>query len=233
MLCGARTISTTLQINELASLEPTTERGLHDIDHEITYPSRLGFVFHDSRGLESGTVKELDDIRKFLDRRAKNEMDAVHVIWYCVSANSCRPLVSAERQFFERDRGKVPVVVIFTKLGGLVARAYSDLKREGLTGADAHRGAAARADELLQTHFVKPIMEMGHPLMGYVSFKGLHKPSGQCVELMRKTVKALEHHDRNIQALFALASRYDLETRLKATLKGTWELGKNCSGEYL
>ncbi|KAG9028420.1 hypothetical protein FRB95_006498 [Tulasnella sp. JGI-2019a] len=219
------------EIYQPASLEPTTERGLHDINHEITYPSRPGFIFHDSRGLESGTVKELDEIREFLVRRARNEKDAVHVIWYCVSANSCRPLVSAERQFFERDRGKVPVIVIFTKLDGLVAKAFSDLKREGLVGADAHRGAPARADQLLQTHFIKPIMEMDHPPVGYVTFKGLHKPGGQCVELTRKTVKALEHHDQNLQAMFVFAAKYDLESRLTAALKWVWENGKGDTDE--
>ncbi|KAG9039783.1 hypothetical protein FRB95_007210 [Tulasnella sp. JGI-2019a] len=205
------------EISELPSLVPTTERGLHDINLEITYPSRPGFVFHDSRGLECGSEKELNEIREFLVQRANNERDAVHVIWYCVSANSCRPLVSAERQFFERGRGDVPVVVIFTKLDGLIAKAFGELKKEGLTGTIAHREAPARADQLLQTYFVRPIMEMAHPPMGYVSFRGLHKPGGQCAELTRKTVDALQHN-QNLQMMFVLASKYDLEARSKSSM---------------
>ncbi|KAG8984875.1 hypothetical protein FRB93_006224 [Tulasnella sp. JGI-2019a] len=202
-------------IRRLDSLIPTTARGLHDVNLEITYPSRPGFVFHDSRGLECGSANELNEIREFLVRMAKEEKTAVHVIWYCVLASSCRPLVSAERQFFERDRGEVPVIIIFTKLDGLVAKAYNELKAEGLAGGAAYQGAAARADELLQAHFVKPIKEMAHPPMGYVIFKGLHKPEGQCAELTRQTVKALEHN-QNLQMMFLLASRYDLEARLNA-----------------
>ncbi|KAG9011690.1 hypothetical protein FRB94_007923 [Tulasnella sp. JGI-2019a] len=160
-------------IQKLDSLIPTTARGLHDVNLEITYPSRPGFVFHDSRGLESGSVNELNEIREFLVRRAKKEKTAVHVIWYCVSAGTCRPLVAAERQFFERDRGQVPVIVIFTKLDGLETKAFSDLLAEKLTREAAHQGVPERADQLLRANFVKPIIEMAHPPMGYVAFKGM------------------------------------------------------------
>ncbi|KAG9033217.1 hypothetical protein FRB95_000472, partial [Tulasnella sp. JGI-2019a] len=199
------------------SLQPTMERGLHDVNLEITYPSMPGFVFHDSRGLESGSEVELNGIREFLAQRANDEQNAVHVIWYCVSANSCRPLVPAEKQFFKRDRGNVPAIIVFTKLDGLWAKAYSDLKRDGLSGGDAYKGREARANQLLQEHFVHPIMEMVHPPMGYVTFKGLHKPGGQCAELTRKTVEALRHN-QNLQKMFVLASKYDLEARLKAAV---------------
>ncbi|KAG9010068.1 hypothetical protein FRB93_004730 [Tulasnella sp. JGI-2019a] len=99
-----------------------------------------------------------------------------------------------------------------------MAKAYNDLKREGLTGGDAYQGAAARADQILQTHFMKPLMEMAYPPMGYVTFKGLHKPGGQCVELTRQTVDALGH-DQNLQMMFVLASHYDLEVRLMVLVK--------------
>ncbi|KAG9036447.1 hypothetical protein FRB95_008745 [Tulasnella sp. JGI-2019a] len=201
------------------SLVPTTARGLHDINLEITYPSRPGFVFHDSRGIECGSANELNEMREFLIQRAKNATNAIHVIWYCISANSDRPLVPAERQFFERDMGKVPVVVIFTKLDGLETRAYNHLKAEGLTRKAAFQGRKARANEMLQEHFVKRIMELAHPPMGFVSFKGLHKPGQHCAELTRKTVEALKHN-QDLQARFVLASRYDLKARLMAL--GGW-----------
>ncbi|KAG8978872.1 hypothetical protein FRB93_010524 [Tulasnella sp. JGI-2019a] len=153
---------------------------------------------------------------------------------YCVSTNSCRPLVPAEKQFFEHDRGNgmhntrtistthdnnpllVPAIVVFTKIDGLEAKAYSDLKREKLNGGDAYKGRVARANQLLQEHFVQPIMEMVHPPMG------LHKLGGQCAELTRKTVEALKHN-QNLQMMFVLASKYDLEARLKAAVNG-WQI---------
>ncbi|KAG9008674.1 hypothetical protein FRB94_013081 [Tulasnella sp. JGI-2019a] len=58
-------------------------------------------------------------------------------------------------------------------------------------------------------------MKMAHPPMGYVTFKGLHKPEGQCAELTRQTAEALEHN-QNLQMRFLLASKYDLEARLNA-----------------
>ncbi|KAG8996752.1 hypothetical protein FRB94_008047 [Tulasnella sp. JGI-2019a] len=76
-------------VRKLDSSVPTSARGLHDVDFGITYPSQPGFVFHDSRGLEPGSVNELNEIREFLVRRARNKKHAVHVIWYCRSAHIC------------------------------------------------------------------------------------------------------------------------------------------------
>ncbi|KAG8993479.1 hypothetical protein FRB94_010742, partial [Tulasnella sp. JGI-2019a] len=90
------------EITDLASLEPATARGLHDIDLEITYPSQPGFVFHDSRGPGDWSTDGLNLVHKFLVQRARKKGDAVHIVWYCVSTDSSRPLVSVERQFFEQ-----------------------------------------------------------------------------------------------------------------------------------
>ncbi|KAG8997033.1 hypothetical protein FRB93_000526 [Tulasnella sp. JGI-2019a] len=65
------------------------------------------------------------------------------------------------------------------KLDGLELKAYRDLEAEGLTKEAAHQGMAARADKLLQMNFVKPIMDMPHPPVAYVSFKGTWKPGSR------------------------------------------------------
>ena len=59
------------------------QRGMHDIEHQITYPGS-NFIFHDSQGFESGTTQELQLAWKFIeDRSTKVELnDQLHAIWY-------------------------------------------------------------------------------------------------------------------------------------------------------
>jgi hypothetical protein len=56
---------------------------MHDIGHQITYPGS-NFIFHDSRGFESGSTKELEVVWDFIEKRSiKTELkDQLHAIWY-------------------------------------------------------------------------------------------------------------------------------------------------------
>ncbi|KAJ7897556.1 hypothetical protein B0H14DRAFT_2226755, partial [Mycena olivaceomarginata] len=59
--------------------------GLHNIDDEICFRSKPGFVFHDSRGVEAGSATELSTVQQFVEERslaAKDLQTQLHVIWY-------------------------------------------------------------------------------------------------------------------------------------------------------
>ncbi|KAI0320649.1 hypothetical protein OF83DRAFT_1169191 [Amylostereum chailletii] len=93
-------------------------RGEHDIEDETIFPSLPGFVFHDSRGIESGSENEVVTIEAFVKRRSqsvKNKSEQLHAIWICLPLDDDRPLVQAEENLFRIDSGDVPVIVIFTK----------------------------------------------------------------------------------------------------------------------
>ena len=62
------------------------QRGLHDIEHQITYPG-CNFIFHDSQGFESGSTQELESAWKFIEERStRTELkDQLHAIWYIAS----------------------------------------------------------------------------------------------------------------------------------------------------
>jgi len=64
-------------------LMPSIERGLHDIEHQITYKGS-NFIFHDSQGFESGATEELKTAWEFIDRRSMETdlKDQLHAIWY-------------------------------------------------------------------------------------------------------------------------------------------------------
>ena len=59
------------------------QRGLHDIEHQITYPGS-NFIFHDSQGFESGSTEELEIAWKFIEKQsAETELkNQLHAIWY-------------------------------------------------------------------------------------------------------------------------------------------------------
>ncbi|KAG8874081.1 hypothetical protein FRB98_008636, partial [Tulasnella sp. 332] len=156
-------------IRRLENLDPTAERGLHDINHEITYPTYPGFVFHDSQGLEAGSVEEAQKIMDFVESRTKMEDEqALHAVWYCVSGDDARPFGAAEMKFFDLDKGKgkphnLPVVVAFTKYDALEIKAEGELGRENFTEEPTEQEIAARAEELFQEHFLKRVMTSPHP----------------------------------------------------------------------
>jgi hypothetical protein len=60
------------------------QRGEHNIENELRFTSHDGYVFHDSRGFESGDNKELEIVQDFvrLKSREKTLNDRLHVIWF-------------------------------------------------------------------------------------------------------------------------------------------------------
>ncbi|KAJ7755397.1 hypothetical protein B0H14DRAFT_2540770 [Mycena olivaceomarginata] len=61
------------------------ERGLHNIDDEIRFRSKPGFIFHDSRGVEASSATELSTVQQFVEKQSSAAEDLrtqLHVIWY-------------------------------------------------------------------------------------------------------------------------------------------------------
>ena len=60
-----------------------SQRGLHNIEHEISFKSNGRFVFHDSCGFEAGSIDELRKVQSFIEERANKERldDHLHAIW--------------------------------------------------------------------------------------------------------------------------------------------------------
>ena len=59
------------------------QRGIHDIDDEITFAGNPGYVFHDSCGIECGSSDEVDKLKSFIEGRAHTGdfAERLHVIW--------------------------------------------------------------------------------------------------------------------------------------------------------
>ena len=68
-----------------------TQRGEHDINDELVFSNHTGYVFHDSRGIESGTTEEVDILQEFIqckasERRLKSRL---HAIWFVNNVDYC------------------------------------------------------------------------------------------------------------------------------------------------
>jgi hypothetical protein len=57
---------------------------MHNIEDELTFTNHDGYIFHDSRGLESGGEQELQIVQDFVRRKSQEDRleDRLHAIWF-------------------------------------------------------------------------------------------------------------------------------------------------------
>ncbi|KAJ7133057.1 hypothetical protein C8R44DRAFT_611079 [Mycena epipterygia] len=171
-------------------------RGLHDIENQLIFKSNPQFIFHDSRGFESGSIEETEKVKTFIAKRAASSTLAkqLHAVWYCLPTDTNRPLLAADEQFFKTDvASKVPVIAIFTKFDGLITKAFTQLKAEGLDRKEAKQRQTERAHEMLSTDFIKRLMSTTFCPSEYVRMDDMRAKDNNCDELIGKTAKALSN----------------------------------------
>ncbi|KAF7350067.1 GTP-binding protein [Mycena venus] len=86
-------------------VEGSDSRGLHDIENQLIFKSNPQFIFHDSRGFESGSIDETEKVKAFIATRAGSNTlsEQLHAIWYCLPTDTNRPLLKADEDFFNTD----------------------------------------------------------------------------------------------------------------------------------
>ncbi|KAH9010869.1 hypothetical protein EDB85DRAFT_2125692 [Lactarius pseudohatsudake] len=177
-------------------LDPSMDRGEHRIDDELVFSNHRGYVFHDSRGIESASTKELEILQEFVRRkcRAARLGDRLHAIWYCVPMDNQRP--SLDLRFFNDicPDENVPVIAVFTKYDQFRRNVEIDWEDYGNPGDDV----TERTEKLFQEHYL-------HPLGDHVQFvrlEQMHRQNRGCDELIGKTAAAL---NEDTTALMLLA----------------------------
>ncbi|KZS94533.1 hypothetical protein SISNIDRAFT_453465 [Sistotremastrum niveocremeum HHB9708] len=189
--CGKTTI--------LAKFCPKSEaggetRGLHNIENELVAEDDYNFVAHDSRGFEAGTTAEVDIVMDFLQKRANlRSEDQIHVIWYCIQANS-RPLQETELGFFSQPRGQVAVICIVTKFDLLVeeclqkimeADNYDEEEDEEFT----MEKAVTMAAKIYRTKYEEPLLKMRYPPNIAIKLSNVHLPVPE-IKVLHELVNA-------------------------------------------
>ncbi|KAF8811823.1 hypothetical protein BYT27DRAFT_7023705, partial [Phlegmacium glaucopus] len=200
-------------------LEPTSERGIHDIDHPFAFASNPQFIFHDSPGFETGDESQLKKVQSFIKERARSTEvdDQLHAIWFCFVPNKARFLLDLEKRFFNEERaGSVPVIAIFTKFDYLISQVYDTRLEE-----DENRKAA---DRVLKETLRAPLFEYKFPPRADFCWSidlgwntDMHDEDGdhqeQVKELIKKTAESLD--DLALKILFVSLQQNNLELCLQ------------------
>ncbi|KDQ10924.1 hypothetical protein BOTBODRAFT_35871 [Botryobasidium botryosum FD-172 SS1] len=205
-----------------AILSPSSMRGLHKIDDSLIFPSNRGYVFHDSRGFESGATDELELVRDFIrTRAASNDLDEqLHAIWYCFPTDGNRLITAAEQEFFEKiDTGRVPVIAVFTKFDALDSAAFQILEASGLSFDEAKQGAPAHAEDLFKTTHLPLIQNQPHPPKGVVCLRNMQNSSSQkgISDLIEQTLTSLD--DDALKLLLISVQHSNVKLCVKAAVE--------------
>ena len=79
-----------------------SQRGEHNIEHELIFSNHKGYVFHDSRGFEGGSEDELKTVQEFVRLRSQEERlkDRLHAIWF-VPFNWVSNILNSQKSAFQ------------------------------------------------------------------------------------------------------------------------------------
>jgi len=149
---------------ERVQLDPTTERGEHNITDELTFTNHDGYVFHDSRGIESGSEEELEVVQKFVREKSREGpgqlKDRLHVIWYCIPMDNQRPLLDLKHFYDVCPDQNVPLIAVFTKYDQFKDNIEIDLERSGCANWESE--AHAKAERVFQEQYLGKLGGMPH-----------------------------------------------------------------------
>ncbi|KAF8341789.1 hypothetical protein F5887DRAFT_1135775 [Amanita rubescens] len=192
------------------------ERGLHDIEHQITFDGS-NFIFHDSQGFESGSTEELEIVWDFIEKRSgeteiKNQL---HAIWYCIPMDGPRPILPAELAFFTKGTGKVPLVVVFTKFDGQIINEYVTLMNPYIE--DKWEMARNNAEHTFQEVYLPKVLDAKYPPKAYVRLEDMDLPEKHCPELAQQTADAID--DESLHHLFVSTQKNNLDLCVKAAFQ--------------
>jgi len=197
-------------------LSPTIERGIHDIEDQITY-SGSNFIFHDSQGFEAGDNKELEDVWKFIEKRSASTItrEQLHMIWYCIPMEGSRPILSEELKFFTKGIGEVPLVAVFTKFDAQIIKEYvklDDMEDDG----DKWYKAKENAEYTFQSVYLPKVMNTQYPPRIHVHLEDMDLPETDCHELTERSAAVID--DPSLNRLFVSTQMNNLDLCVKSAL---------------
>ncbi|KDQ13486.1 hypothetical protein BOTBODRAFT_111446 [Botryobasidium botryosum FD-172 SS1] len=192
------------------------QRGEHNVEYSLRFPSNPGFVFHDSRGFESGAVEELELVREFIRMKATlgSMKSQLHAIWYCVPTDSNRFMTAADTEFFDTiDTGTVPVIAIFTKFDALDATAFSALIDLDVAHEEAQKQAPKHARAQFDRDLLPLVEKLTHPPKAVVCLRRSPDIQKAVSKLLESTLGAL--NDDALKVLLAQAQHVNVELCIK------------------
>ncbi|KAH9066180.1 hypothetical protein EDB87DRAFT_1553926 [Lactarius vividus] len=186
------------------------QRGEHTIDDQLVFSNHTGYIFHDSRGIESGSTEELGILQNFIRRRCgeRRLQDRLHAIWYCVPMDNQRPQL--DLRFFQGicPDQNVPVIAVFTKYDQFRKNIRINVEDFGSPDDDVSQVT----EELFQEYYLRPLGDD----VRFVRLENMHMQDMRCDKLIETTAAALNDETT---ALMLLAVQWgNLELSVKTAL---------------
>ncbi|KAH9056848.1 hypothetical protein EDB87DRAFT_1686730 [Lactarius vividus] len=197
--------------NEEVKLDPSMDRGEHRIDDELIFSNHRGYVFHDSRGIESGSTDELGILQNFIRRNVYDYVTTAdgRILRYCVPMDNQRP--GLDLKYFKDicPEKNVPVIVVFTKYDQFWQNVRIHVEDFG----SPDDNILDVADKQFQEHYLLPLGDD----VRFVRLEKMHKQNMGCDRLIETTAAAL--NDDALRLMLLAVQRGNLELSVKSALK--------------
>ncbi|KAJ7866348.1 hypothetical protein B0H13DRAFT_1725177 [Mycena leptocephala] len=194
----------------------TLFRGEHNIENQMIFKSNPGFIFHDSRGFESGALEETEKAKNFIKTRAAGSSlaEQLHAIWYCLPmADTTRPFLKTdEDSFVDQCIFPVPVIAIFTKCDGLFTEVRGTHLAGGMDPNELNTKCINKVEEILATRF-KVLQQRRFAPAAHVNTQGEGPSNEGYDECVKKLVQVTAGTLTNeaLQLLFVSVQRNNLD----------------------
>ncbi|KAI6155976.1 hypothetical protein BKA82DRAFT_4084406 [Pisolithus tinctorius] len=204
---------------EEVHLDPTIERGNHDIEDELIFTNHEGYIFHDSCGFEAGNEDELRAVQDFVHRKVTERRlrDRLHAIWYCIPMESARP--GLDMKFFDAvcSDKNVPVIAVFTKYDQFKLDIQMDLEDESEGNATPTlEDINEEAEKIFQDEYWN-VIKGSSPK--YVRLENMHEAGASCSALIIETANAL--HEDVLRHMLVAVQRENLMISVEMAVKRT------------
>ncbi|KAH9054854.1 hypothetical protein EDB87DRAFT_1580223 [Lactarius vividus] len=179
------------QGGEEVRLDPSMNRGEHTIDDELVFSNNRGYVFHDSRGIESGHI----------------------VLRYCVPMDNQRPELDLRflKDICPDGNGaslRTPIVIVFTKYDQFQRNVQIDVQDSGSPDDNVSDVAEKRFEE-----YYLRALDNG---VRFVRLEKMHKQNMGCDRLIEMTAAAL--NDDIVRLMLLAVQMGNLELSVKGAL---------------
>ncbi|KAH9166167.1 hypothetical protein EDB89DRAFT_1857661 [Lactarius sanguifluus] len=191
-------------------------RGEHNIDDELEFSNHEGYVFHDSRGIESGSIEELGILQQFIQSKCQEKRlrDRLHAIWYCVPMDNQRPQL--DLKFFHDicpDRN-VPVIALFTKFDQF--RRNVEMHVIDYPSEYPDTIVSEVVEKQFQEHYLSTLGTDVKFVRLESRFNKMHIPNTHCNDLIEKTAASL--NDDVVRLMLLAVQRRNLELSVRDAL---------------
>ncbi|KAF7344040.1 hypothetical protein MVEN_01693500 [Mycena venus] len=203
-------------------IQPTSERGEHDISDELVFTNNRGYVFHDSRGFENGDEEQLKIVQNFVRDRSKrnNLKERLHAIWFCISADTRRPGLDIAPFNKICPDENVPMIAVFTKYEALrhTIRCGLEDDDEDDGGEDLLIRTSRETERIFEKEFLGKFDEKPR----FVRLESMDQPGKRCDNLIETTMVAL--NDEIVTLMLLAVQRQNLQFSVRTGVRWAFDM---------